>query len=170
MRFLPNGLAVPCMCCIQGAIGKSRSPRGGYETMKWLLVPTLSLAMSGGSSSAETLMRPVPIRVALIGSTAVVIHRDGQSDTVPCADLNVGRAAYFTSALVLVKRALDDIGDQAVAQDLQAVRPRIAAYNEVALLCERAGELPSDPKTDRLERRLDRAIRKFDEMATRNAT
>ncbi|MBO9648190.1 MAG: hypothetical protein J7605_06735 [Variovorax sp.] len=138
--------------------------------MKWLLAPTLSLAMSGAVSSAEPLMRPVPIRVALVGSTAVVIHRDGQSDTVPCADLNVGRAAYFTSALVLIKRALDDIEDRAVAQELQAVRPRIAAYNEVALLCERAGNLPPDPKINHLERRLDRAIRKFDEKATKGST
>lgn len=138
--------------------------------MKWLLVPTLSLAMSAAGSSAEPLMRPVPIRVALIGSTAIVIHRDGRSDTVPCADLNVGRVAYFTSALILARRALNAIEDQAVAHELQAVRPRIAAYNEVALLCERAGELPPDPKIDHLKRRLDRAIRKFDERATRGST
>ena len=114
-------------------------------------------------------MRPVPIRVALIGSTAIVIHR-GQSDTDPCADLNVGRAAYFTSALALVKRVIDAIEDQVVAQELQTVRPRIAAYNEVALLCERAGELPPVPKIDHLERRLDRAVRKFDEKANKGST
>jgi hypothetical protein len=112
----------------------------------------------------------MPIRVALSGSIAVVIHRDGQSDTVPCADLNVGRAAYFTSALVLAMQALDHIEDRAVVQELQAARPRIAAYNKVALLCEKAGELAPDPKTDHLARRLDRAIRKFDEMATKGST
>lgn len=85
------------------------------------------------------------------------------ANAVPC---HVSRR--FASRAV--KRAIDDIEDQAVAQELQTVRPRIAAYNEVALLCERAGELPPDPKIDHLERRLDRAIRKFDEKANKGST
>lgn len=138
--------------------------------MKWLLVPALCLAMSAAGFCAEPLTQPKPIRVALFGSIAVVIHRDGRSDTVPCADLNVGRRAYFASSLVLAKQALDHIEDRAVVQELQAARPRIAAYNKVAMLCENAGELLADPKTDHLARQLDRAIRRFDEVLTKGST
>ena len=132
--------------------------------MKWIALLAWLCALLLVSASAETAIPRPPIRVDVIGTMAVLTHSDGRVDAVPCATVNVGRRAYLAKKLDLVTRASRDVSRSWLVEQVQLDRPRIAAYNEIASLCERSKLSRQDPQADDTALKLERAIERLDAL------
>jgi hypothetical protein len=128
----------------------------------------LSILLAVSGASADPARKPAPIRVSVVGSMAVLVHSDGRQDTMPCESLDVGRRAYFAMQLSAVRSALAHGDALAHLQELETASPRIAAYNEVAALCEQQGKMVADPGAELLRHKLDKAIRRFFEAVQKH--